>query len=222
MPHNWKAFWWLIVCKVATAPGDPYVTEPEIRLWYDRTVTPGLDALSRRIASWLKAHNVSSDLPVVHATLAALAMRIRSGASLTDALALLNSCARKSDVSHFAILMTNLPISWAKSLEWKGFSLGKLDLDKVDHLCRKAGDPLMDEVREHLEGCPAISSPRYECTVFDLALFLDGCSSEETGVSPGRLVHSWFQTIHQQHWHEMWADFEERRRANLCARLRIG
>ncbi len=194
-----------------TAITGPPTTKPELRLWFDRTVTPGFQAFARKVKSWLQSLAIASSSEVVHLTIGALALRIRQGNSLTEAISALASFVRQADVSHFAVLQTNLPSSWTTPLEWKGFVLGPLDIAKVVRRSERAGDPLMIELVEELEGRPAVASPIYERAVFDLAAFLQSCAASDPDGNSRRILVEWFHAAHHHHWREMWADFDERR-----------
>lgn len=70
------------------APGSPTSVDPEIRLWFDRTVTPGVEAFAKKLISWaeqqgviLKSHQgfLFSSVCVL---MAAIAAYVRKGATI--------------------------------------------------------------------------------------------------------------------------------------------
>lgn len=189
---------------------------PEIRLWYDQAITPGINALERKIGSWLESLGMVATEKVVKMTISVLTLTLRDDQGLVQALEHLESSLRTSDVSHFAILNINLPSSWNTSLDWRGFQLGPLDIEKVKSRCKRAGESIIDGFAAKLKGNPSIVSPVYECAVFDLKYFFE-ISTVGLNEDLAQLVHQeWFRSIQQEHWDQMWADFEDRR-ALLCA-----
>ena len=187
------------------------ISAPDVFLWYDNTLQPGLPALSKKLGHWLASIEIPNCSMVVDATLAVLAAKCACGVTLVKALDDLAGCLRRSDVSHFAPLKTNLASSWTTSLEWKGYHLGPLNLAKLVRRCQRAGSPLPSSVQSMLKGCPTIASPVFSRWLFDLRLFFLGAKNPSNASLFAHLEWSWFRLLHHEHWNMMWADFEERR-----------
>lgn len=182
-----------------------------LHLWYNNSIQPGVTALTKKLTKWLSSIEVSTTPEIVSATLAVLAAKTAKGISLVTALKGLADCKRQADVTHFAPLRTQLPSSWLTPFEWNGYTLGPLDLSKLEHRCQRAGAEIATPVREMLNGCPAIASPIFNHNVFDLRLYFQDAKTSENSALLSRLEWNWFDAVHHVHWNLMWADFEERR-----------
>jgi hypothetical protein len=190
---------------------EPKISAPDLFLWYDNTLQPGLSALTKKLGHWLALIDIPNSSIVVNATLAVLAAKCASGVALVKALDDLARCLRQSDVSHFAPLKTNLASSWTTPLEWKGYHLGPLNLAKLVRRCQRAGSPLPSSIQSMLKGCPAIASPIFHRRMFDLRLFFLDAKTPSNAHLFAHLDWNWFRVLHHEHWNMMWADFEERR-----------